>query len=140
LENGAFTDDESHQKAILLSQYLVTGKTVFEESFLALNKIICGASLDMFVDINIPLEQFELDLCESLLNSVIKNWEKINGSSVSTLRETFLIREGSLRKFNSDYNLNIEKKTFDVLLNTLPWNIKMIQTSLMKNRILVDWI
>jgi hypothetical protein len=105
-----------------------------------LNKIICGASLDMFVDINIPLEQFELDLCESLLNSVIKNWEKINGSSVSTLRETFLIREGSLRKFNSDYNLNIEKKTFDVLLNTLPWNIKMIQTSLMKNRILVDWI
>jgi len=140
LENGAFVDDESHQKAILLSEYLVTGKTVFEESFLALNKIICGAPLDMFVDINIPLEKFELDLCESLLNSVIKNWEKINGSSVTTLRETFLRREGSISKFNSDFNLNIEKKTFDVLLNTLPWNIKMIQTSLMKNRILVDWI
>lgn len=140
LEKGVFVDDDSHQKAILLTEYLVTGKMEFEESFLALNKIICGAPLDMFVDINIPFEKFELDLCESLLNSVINNWEKINGSSISTLRETFLIREGALSKFKGDFNLNIEKKAFDVLLNTLPWNIKMIQTSLMKNRILVDWI
>ncbi len=140
LEKGDFLDEESQQKAILLSEYLVIGKTEFQESFLALNKIICGASPDMFVDISLPLEKFELELCESLLNSVIKNWEKIENSSISTLRESFLIREGALIKFGSDFNLKIQKKPFDVLLDTLPWNISMIQTSFMKNRILVDWI
>ena len=59
LEKGEFVDDDSHQKAILLTEYLVTGKMEFEESFLALNKIICGAPLDMFVDINIPFEKFD---------------------------------------------------------------------------------
>ena len=139
LENGSFIDNESQQKAILLSEYLVIGKTEFQESFLSLNKIICGAPPDMFVDINLTLQKFELELCESLLNSVIKNWEKIENSSISTLRESFLIRQGTLSKFGSDFNLKIEKKAFDVLLDTLPWNISMIQTSFMKNRILVDW-
>ena len=140
MEKRDFVDNESQQKAILLTEYLVSGKTEFQESFLTLNKIICGAAPDMFVDINLPLEKFELELCESLLNSVIKNWEKIENSSISTLRESFLLREGALSKFGSDFNLNIQKKPFDVLLDTLPWNISMIQTSFMKNRILVDWI
>jgi hypothetical protein len=140
MEKRDFVDNESQQKAILLTEYLVSGKTEFQESFLTLNKIICGAAPDMFVDIDLPLEKFELELCESLLNSVIKNWEKIQNSSISTLRESFLLREGALSKFGSDFNLNIQKKPFDVLLDTLPWNISMIQTSFMKNRILVDWI
>ena len=140
MEKREFVDNESQQKAILLSEFLVTGKTEFQESSLSLNKIICGAPLEMFVDIDLSLEKFELDICESLLKSVIKNWEKIENSSISTLRESFLIREGTLSKFGRDFNLNIQKKPYDVLLNTLPWNIRMIQTSLMKNRILVNWI
>ena len=140
MEKREFVDNESQQKAILLSEFLVTGKTEFQESSLSLNKIICGAPLEMFVDIDLSLEKFELDICESLLKSVIKNWEKIENSSISTLRESFLIREGTLSKFGRDFNLNIQKKPYDVLLNTLPWNIGMIQTSLMKNRILVNWI
>ena len=94
----------------------------------------------MFVDVNLPLDQFELDLCESLLKGVLQNWDKLNNSSIRALRDTFLIREGVLRKSNTNYDLIIKKKPFDVLLNTLPWNISMIQTSFMKNRILVEWI
>ena len=93
----------------------------------------------MFVDVNIKLEKFELELCESLLKSVIKNWEKIQNSTVSTLRETFLMREGALRKLDSDFNLIVLKKPYDLLMDSLPWTIGMIQTSFMKNRILVDW-
>ena len=139
LDKKNFIDTDAQQKAILLTEYLVTGKTEFQESFLLLNKIICGAEPDMFVDVNIKLEKFELELCESLLKSVIKNWEKIQNSTVSTLRETFLMREGALRKFHSDFNLIVLKKPYDLLMDSLPWNISMIQTSFMKNRILVDW-
>lgn len=140
LEEKDFVDENAQQKAILLTQYLVTGNTDFQESSLALNKLICGAPLETYVDVDITIEKFELNLCESLLKSVINNWEKINNSSVSTLRETFLNREGVLIRSNADFKLNIEKKPFDVLLTTLPWTISMIQTSFMKNRILVTWI
>ena len=139
LDKKNFIDTDAQQKAILLTEYLVTGKTEFQESFLLLNKIICGAEPDMFVDVNITLEKFELELCESLLKSVIKNWEKIENSTPSTLRETFLMREGALRKLDSDFNLIVLKKPYDLLMDSLPWNISMIQTSFMKNRILVDW-
>ena len=47
-----------------------------------------------------------------------------------------LNRDGVLVRSNADFKLNIDKKPFDVLLTTLPWNISMIQTSFMKNRIL----
>ena len=140
LEEKDFVDENAQQKAILLTQYLVTGNTDFQESSLALNKLICGAPIETYVDVDITIEKFELNLCESLLISVINNWEKINNSSVSTLRETFLNREGVLIRSNADFKLNIEKKSFDVLLTTLPWTISMIQTSFMKNRILVTWI
>ena len=140
MEGKIFIDQESQQKAILLSDYLVTGNLDFKESDLILNKLICGAPLNMFVDVNMPLDQFELDLCESLLKGVLQNWDKLNNSSIKALRDTFLIRDGVLRKSNANYDLIIKKKPFDVLLNTLPWNISMIQTSFMKNRILVEWI
>ena len=140
LDGKIFINQESQQKAILLSAYLVTGDLDIKESDLILNKLICGAPLNMFVDVNLPLDQFELDLCESLLKGVLQNWDKLNNSSIRALRDTFLIREGVLRKSNTNYDLIIKKKPLDVLLNTLPWNISMIQTSFMKNRILVEWI
>ena len=140
LENKNFVDETAQQKAILLTEYLVTGNTDFQESSLALNKLICGVPIETYVDVNLSIEPFELKLCDSLLKSVIDNWEKINNSSISTLRETFLIREGVLVKSNADFKLNVEKKPFDVLLTTLPWTISMIQTSFMKNRIIVTWI
>ena len=70
---------------------------------------------------------------------MLKNWEKLSNSSVQTLRETFLIREGILRPVELDYKLNVIKGTFDMLIETIPWNISIIQTTFMKNKINVDW-
>ena len=134
-----FKDEESLQKGILLTQYLVTGSTEFNENELVLNKILCGAPQFMNVDVTLEVDEVYLDLCESLLKGVLKNWEKLSNSSVQTLRETFLIREGILRPVELDYKLNVFKGTFDMLIETIPWNISIIQTTFMKNKITVDW-
>lgn len=134
-----FKDEESLQKGILLTQYLVTGSTEFNENELVLNKILCGAPQFMNVDVTLEVNEVYLDLCESLLKGVLKNWEKLSNSSVQTLRETFLIREGILRPVELDYKLNVIKGTFDMLIETIPWNISIIQTTFMKNKITVDW-
>ena len=134
-----FKDEESLQKGILLTQYLVTGSTEFNENELVLNKILCGAPQFMNVDVTLDVDEVYLDLCESLLKGVLKNWEKLSNSSVQTLRETFLFREGILRPVELDYKLNVIKGTFDMLIETIPWNISIIQTTFMKNKITVDW-
>ena len=134
-----FKDEESLQKGILLTQYLVTGSTEFNENELVLNKILCGAPQFMNVDVTLEVDEVYLDLCESLLKGVLKNWEKLSNSSVQTIRETFLIREGILRPVELDYKLNVIKGTFDMLIETIPWNISIIQTTFMKNKITVDW-
>ena len=134
-----FKDDESLQKAIILTQYLCTGKDEIEENDLILNKLICGAPLNQYVNLETRLEAFEKEICESLLNGVIKNWEKIGNTSIDGLRETFLMREGVLRKTEENYSLFVKKMPFDVLLSTIPWNISMVQNAFMKYRIIVDW-
>ena len=135
-----FKDEESVQKSILMMQYLVTGSTEFKEHELVLNKILCGVPKNSFVDIELEIDSVHLELCESLLSGVLKNWEKLSNSSIETLRTTFLIREGILSQNEElDFNLNVIKGPFDMLIETIPWNISIIQTTFMKNRLIVDW-
>ena len=134
-----FKDDQSVQKGILMMQYLVAGSTEINENELVLNKILCGVAQRTQIDVKIELTDVELEMCDSLLLGVLKNWEKLSKSSVATLRETFLKREGILIPNELDYNLNIVKETFDMLLDTIPWNISIIQTTFMENRINIDW-
>lgn len=134
-----FKDDISIQKAILMMQYLVTGSLEIKENDLVLNKILCGVPKNSLVDVTLEISAVELEICDSLLKGVLQNWKKLGNSSVATLRETFLIREGVLAPVELDYNLSVVKGTFDMLIETVPWNISMIQTAFMKNRINVDW-
>ena len=139
LSNKLFKDDDAVQKAILLTQYLCTGNEDFDENELILNKLICGVDVNHFVDVSRRLEDFEKEFCESLLKGVVQNWEKIGNTSTEGLRESFLRREGLIRKTNKDYTLIVKKKPFDMLLDTLPWNITMVQNVFMKYRLLVEW-
>jgi hypothetical protein len=134
-----FNDEASRMRAILLIQYLVTGKKEAPEYELALNKLLCGANMDMEVDMEIDITEEEINLSNSLLTGAITNWEKLKGTRIGTFRETFLQRNGSLYYLNNRWELKVEKKAYDVLLETLPWGIQMIQMSWMKERLVVLW-
>ena len=138
-----FIDESCRMRAILLIQYLVTGKKEAPEYELALNKLLCGANMDMDIDMEIDMEiditEEEINLSNSLLTGAITNWEKLKGTRIGTFRETFLQRNGSLYYMNNRWELKVEKKAYDVLLETLPWGIQMIQMSWMKERLVVLW-
>jgi hypothetical protein len=134
-----FNDEASRMRAILLIQYLVTGKKESPEYELALNKLLCGATMDMEIDMEIDITEEEINLSNSLLTGAITNWEKLKGTRIGTFRETFLQRNGSLYYMNNRWELKVEKKAYDVLLETLPWGIQMIQMSWMKERLVVLW-
>jgi hypothetical protein len=134
-----FIDESSRMRAILLIQYLVTGKKEAPEYELALNKLLCGAEMDLEVDMEIEITEEEINLSNSLLTGAITNWEKLKGTRIGTFRETFLQRNGSLYYMNNRWELKVEKKAYDLLLETLPWGIQMIQMSWMKERLVVLW-
>ena len=139
IKDKKFKDDISCQKAILITDYLLYKSAKYEENRLVLNKILCGVEPGYVVNTQIEILEEELMLCDNLLNAIIQNWDKLGNTSVDSLRETFLIRNGSIKKEFNDYTLNVESKPFDMLLKTIPWNITMIQTVFMKNRLIVEW-
>ena len=128
------------KKAILLTQYIVTGSLEFKEEELILNKIIFGVGVDYLVDCSIDLMDHELEICNSLLKSVLLNWKKMENTSVQTFRDSFLIRDGLLSNDKENFVLHVDKNPYDVLLSTLPWSIANVQTLFMKNKIIVNWV
>jgi hypothetical protein len=134
-----FIDEASLMRGILLTQYLVSGKKEAPEYELALNKLLCGAAMDLEIDSEIDITEEEINLSDSLLTGAITNWDKLKGTRINTFRETFLQRNGYLYYMNNRWELKVEKKAYDLLLETLPWGIQMIQMSWMKERLVVLW-
>ncbi|MFW6310568.1 MAG: contractile injection system tape measure protein, partial [Prolixibacteraceae bacterium] len=76
---------------------------------------------------------------ESLLEAAIKNWPALKNTSPDGLRQNFLQRDGKLIKKEENYRLLIERKTQDILLDKLNWNISVVKLPWMKNLLHVEW-
>ena len=134
-----FLGDAERARAIQLTQYLVTGKTEMEEWNLSLNKILCGADLNFPIEPTLDITLEEEGLSEKMLKGALQNWPKLKNTKPDTFQETFLRREGRLYKRDNRWELIVEKKAFDVLLSSLPWNISMIKLNWMTDRLVVEW-
>lgn len=140
LTNGRFISKEAQQQAIMVLHFLVTGATELEEHDAVVYKILCGFPVEE------PLEAFydvtELQMKESigLLESVIENWPILKNTSVDTLRDCFLQRNGKLINTpGGDIRLLIENDALDILLEHLPWGISMIKQPWMRQILKVEW-
>lgn len=138
--DDVWIDKESQHKAVLLTQYLITGQEIFFENELILNKLICGFPIESVINIKQKISKKEKRICNDLLLVVLEYWSVMKNSSVEALRETFLQRAGklSLSEANS-WELWVEEKGVDVLLAGLPWGIGMIQTPWMDNFLHCYW-
>jgi hypothetical protein len=139
LENQVFVDEAAACKAVHLLQYLATGQMETPEHLLVFNKILCGLPLETPVPLGAELSEAETDMCMSLLNAVIGNWEIMKNTSVTNLRGAFLLREGSLKEETERWFLHIEKKAYDIVLEYIPWTISMVKLPWMDKRIDIEW-
>lgn len=139
VEQGKFKGQQAEERAVQLLQYLTTGLTSFEEWDLSLNKILCGVSLITPISPTLELTVEEDELVRKLINGTIFNWEKIRGTKLETFRETFLVRQGMLYEKDNRWELIVERKAYDMLMDTMNWNISMINLSWMKKRLNVQW-
>jgi hypothetical protein len=137
--NNEFIDKQSKFIAVRLLEYAVTGKTVSEEYELVINKLLCGLSVLDTIGVNINLSNENKEIVDGLLNAVIQHWTVLGNTSIDGLRESFLQREGRLEEHEEQYNLNVEQKAYDILLDHIPWSFHNIGLKWMEKNIVVEW-
>jgi hypothetical protein len=141
LEKNSFRGEEEQSRAIHLVQYLATGKLEAPEHELLLNKLLCGARPEQPLHPVTAVTAAEEDISRQLLNSVIQAWEKIRNTSVDGLRQSFLVREGQLLRRDSDdsWLLTVSARSYDMLLDSLPWRLSLVRQPWMQTALHVKW-
>jgi hypothetical protein len=139
VEDNAFRDTESAQKAIHLLEYLATGTEQPLEAGLIFNKILCGWPVEMPLSRFIGLSSIEKNEARSLLQAVVTHWSALKNSSPEALQQAFLTRPGKLTDDAGIWQLKVESSGLDILLGQLPWSISVIKLPWMIGHIIVDW-
>ncbi len=135
----SFRDAEAITRGVHLLQYLVDGSTATPEPLLVLNKILCGVPVPTPIEQTYTPTEKELEMCDTLLKSIIANWKIISNTSVAGLQETFLRREGKLERAADRWTLHIQRKTVDILVDQLPWGISVVFHRWMEQPVYVTW-
>jgi hypothetical protein len=137
--DGRWKNPAAQERGLWLSQYLVSGEEELEEPDIFLNKLLCGVPMEQPVERRwVPLPE-EVREAEQLLGQVIGHWTALKGISIAGLRTNFLLREGKLLHQEEAWLLQVEQRTWDVLLGFLPWGIGYIKTPWMEERLVTEW-
>ena len=139
IADNAFVDAAAVERGIGLLQFAASGGTDCPETELVLNKLLCGAELELPVAREIVLTDRERLTVEELLRAMIEHWSALGSTSIAGLRESFLQREGRLVHKQDAWHLLVEPRAFDMLLDRLPWSFATIKYSWMKEIVHVDW-
>ncbi|MVO08653.1 hypothetical protein GOQ30_05680 [Flavobacterium sp. TP390] len=135
-----FVTPTAQEKAVFCLQYLATGLTDTEEIFLPLNKILCGLPLTTPLhNTAITLTDTEQQLMESLLQAVIGHWPAIGSTSIEGFRGNWLVRDGKLQENEECWELTVEKRAYDLLLNQSPFSFSILKFPWMPKPLHVTW-
>lgn len=140
VQQGAFISDSHQQRAICICEYLVSSKDVFHERLLVLPKVMCAWPISKPLDTNIFLTAKEKEEANQLLESVIQHWSVLRNTSIETLREEFLLREGRLTFHERSIMLKVTQCSTDILLPRLPWSISLVKLPWNAKILLVEWV
>jgi hypothetical protein len=138
-EAGRFKHQEAAHRGVCLLQYFADGSVEPPEHLLPLNKVLCGFEPEEPIATRPPLRPSETEVADGLLEAILAHWSALGRTSVLGLRESFLQREGRLSLAPPAWQLLVEPRTFDMLLDRLPWSFKVIKHQWMEKALYVEW-
>ncbi|HCE58278.1 MAG TPA: hypothetical protein DER09_10725 [Prolixibacteraceae bacterium] len=119
--------------------FIATGRESVFEAELVFEKFLCG------LPVHYPVIRESLLIgeirteAEEMLAQAIQQWPELKNTSPNGMRESFIQRNGILMKTEKGYKITVEAKTWDVLLDRLPWNYTIINWYLIDKLIFVEW-
>ncbi|MBO8479143.1 MAG: hypothetical protein IAB80_09710 [Bacteroidetes bacterium] len=133
-------DTAARIRAIFILQRLVTDeKREYREQELALNRILTGCPFHVPLPKTLELTDNEIRTVESMLSGVKANWDKMKGTSVKGFQRSFIERPGKLEQREDKWVLYVEERSYDILLDSLPWSYRTIRLPWLKKKINVIW-
>jgi hypothetical protein len=139
VEDGAFVSNSATHRAVHLLHFISTGHEEGEEHEWPLNKLLCSLEPEAFVPGDIELSDHETEEAEAIIKTAIEHWKALKNTSVSGFRETFLLRHGIIVSDPHGWKVEIERITYDILLDKLPWPISIIKLPWNEEIIHVQW-
>jgi hypothetical protein len=136
-------DDErvlQPDRAVALLHFIASGSDVAPEYELVLAKILCGVPVDEPVEYDVALTDVERAEAIALLEAVIGHWSALRSTTPDGLRGSFLMRPGKVSVDAKDeWRVQVETRTYDILLDALPWGIAMFRLPWMDRVCRVEW-
>lgn len=139
LEGNDFISPEITARAVNLLAYLSQGEEEIPEPDKLLPKLFCGVLWKTVLPETMPVSETETAMAKELLMAVVKHWKALRNSSPEALREAFIRRPGKIFKGNTGMNLEVKRKTQDVLLDRLPWGFSTVKLPWMPEVLFVKW-
>ncbi|MEO0626052.1 MAG: contractile injection system tape measure protein [Bacteroidota bacterium] len=140
VKEDMWISEEIQTTAVHLLGYAATGRQKFSEHELVMAKVLCGMELGFPLDsLHLPLSEDPNDQINILLDSILQHWSALGNSSVEALRDSFLQRNGVLQFMEESIQLQVERKTIDILIDQLPWGVGVIKLPWMKRKMIVNW-
>jgi hypothetical protein len=123
-----------------LLHYIATGQEQDYENTMAFEKFLCNIPITQPIERNIVLSEEMKKEAATMLQAVLSNWDIMKKSSAELLQNEFLQRLGKL-DINGDESpvITMERKTQDVLLDKLSWNLSIVKLAWKKRIIYVNW-
>lgn len=134
-----FVSEKAQIEAVHLLQYIVTGHSHTEEHFLPLNKFLCGLDITHPVPDGIEIPESTRSMIEGLLKAVIGYWPAIGDTSADGFRGNWLVRKGVLGEAADKWELTVEKRAYDILLNRSPFSFSVVKLPWMERPLHVNW-
>jgi len=123
--------------AVHYYQYLVTGLTQTDESLMTLNKVLCDIAPTIPIKDSLEISEEHKKVIDGLIQSAINSWSAVGDTSVNEFRENWLVRDGILRETEECWELSVETRIYDLLINKSPFSI--IKLPWMKKPLHVTW-
>jgi len=134
-----FISNEHQVRAVQYLQYLITGMQETEEVYLPLNKVLCGLPLTDTVTDYIEISDQEKQLINGLIQAAISHWPEIGDCSVDGFRGNWLVRDGILVELEDKWELTVEKRAYDILINRSPFAFSIMKYHWMDKPLHVIW-
>jgi hypothetical protein len=135
----AFIDPDTQERAVHVLYFIAIRQEHPNEQDLAVLKLLYGWAMEAPIAKYIDLTANEKEQVEGMLEALIGQWSALEGSTTEELRGSFFIREGKLKTADLGWHLTVEKKSYNLLMNILSWELSLIQYPWMEKMFWVDW-
>ena len=139
VKKGMFVSPLARIRAVHLLRDLTGSDEPHHNHNLLLEKVLCGLPIGYALPSEWKPSEKEKEEKEALLQAVCEYWRPLARSSTSALCGSFILRAGSLERFEDTWTIRVEGRTIDILLDDLPWELSILLLPWLEKPIAVEW-